>query len=302
MTNVFPSFEPDQPPKSKRRLRLRGRKIPVRMLVPNIFTLLGLCAGLTAIRMAIEGRYELAILAIVLAAVFDGIDGRVARLLKATSRFGAELDSLADFVNFGVAPAVIIFTWALQDMKNIGWIGVMIFALCAALRLARFNVSLDVEQPAWKGNYFVGVPVPAGAIVLLLPLYLEKVGVPPISFLKPAILFYTLFIAFLMVSNIPTFSGKRAGRRISRQYVLPLFVLAVSGVAFLVTYPFLTLVTIAMGYLLFLPVGFISYRKMEKLYSSMPATDQENPEQVNTEPEGTEVEPETPEKDQDRQN
>ncbi len=284
MTNVFPSFEPDQTPKSKRRLRLRGRKIPVRMLIPNIFTLLGLCAGLTAIRMAIEGRYELAILAVVLAAVFDGIDGRVARLLKATSRFGAELDSLADFVNFGVAPAVIIFTWALQDMKNIGWIGVMIFALCAALRLARFNVSLDVEQPAWKGNYFVGVPVPAGAIVLLLPLYLEKVGVPPISFLKPAILFYTLFIAFLMVSNIPTFSGKRAGRRISRQYVLPLFVLAVSGVAFLVTYPFLTLVTMAMGYLLLLPVGFMSYRKMEKLYSTIPAPETEEPAHEEQEP------------------
>ena len=143
-------------------------KIPTRLLISNIFTLLGLCAGLTAIRMAIEHRWDLAVAALVFAAFLDGIDGRIARLLKAQSRFGAELDSLADFVNFGVAPAIIIYNWALDDLKSMGWIVVLIYAVCAALRLARFNVALErTDQPAWQKSYFVGVPAPAGAIVLL---------------------------------------------------------------------------------------------------------------------------------------
>ena len=151
----------------------RGQ-IPTRVLIPNIFTLLGLCAGLTAIRMAIEHRWDLAVAALVFAAFLDGIDGRIARLLKAQSRFGAELDSLADFVNFGVAPAIIIYNWALDDLKSMGWIVVLIYAVCAALRLARFNVALErTDQPAWQKSYFVGVPAPAGAIILLLPIYAQ---------------------------------------------------------------------------------------------------------------------------------
>src|SRR6202045_54796 len=164
------------------RLRLpkrRFRRIPVRTLVPNVITLLALCAGLTAIRMAFENRYVLALAAIVFAAFLDGIDGRLARFLKGTSRFGAELDSLADFVNFGVAPALILYLWGLHELKSAGWIAALVFAICAALRLARFNVMIeDPNRPAWAGNYFVGMPAPAGAITVLLPIYVQFLGVP----------------------------------------------------------------------------------------------------------------------------
>lgn len=267
MTHVFPPFEPEPEPPQKTGRGFRFKRRPdvqLRVLVPNIFTLLGLCAGLTAIRMAIEGRYDIAIAAIVLAAFLDAIDGRIARLLKGASRFGAELDSLADFVNFGVAPAIIIFTWALGELKSLGWLIVMIFAICAALRLARFNVALDSGQPDWKGNYFVGVPVPAAAIIVLLPLYLDGLGVPNIKYFTPVILAYTLVIAFLMVSWVPTFSGKMIGQKVGRQYVLPIFVLAVMFAAVLVTYPFKTLTMGTLGYLAFIPVSFLSYRHMEK--------------------------------------
>src|SRR5450631_2211240 len=142
MDPIVPRLEKETR-RRRRRPLFRHRQVPVRMLVPNFFTLIALCAGLTSIRMGIEGRYELALGAIVFAALLDGIDGRVARLLKASSRFGAELDSLADFVNFGVAPAIIMFNWALDDLKSLGWIAVLVFAVCSALRLARFNVSLD---------------------------------------------------------------------------------------------------------------------------------------------------------------
>ena len=164
---VLPHIEADISRRRRRRLFSHSR-VPVRMLVPNFFTLLGLCAGLTSIRMSIEERWDVALAAIVFAALLDGIDGRVARLLKASSRFGAELDSLADFVNFGVAPAILLFTWGLVDVKSIGWICVLIFALASALRLARFNVAVDDEKPKWQSNFFIGMPTPAAAIVVLL--------------------------------------------------------------------------------------------------------------------------------------
>jgi CDP-diacylglycerol--serine O-phosphatidyltransferase len=162
-----------QSPFSNRRLPPRQfRRIPVRTLAPNLVTLLALCAGLTGIRMAFENRYGLALAAIVFAAVLDGIDGRLARLLKGTSKFGAELDSLSDFVNFGVAPGLILYFWGLHDLKSAGWIAAMAFAICAGLRLARFNVmSVDPDRPAWAANFFVGVPAPAGAIIVLFPIY-----------------------------------------------------------------------------------------------------------------------------------
>src|SRR5258708_36442517 len=152
--------------------RRRFRAIPVRMLVPNIITLLALCAGLTAIRLSIEGRLELALGAIVFAAALDGIDGRVARLIKGQSRFGAELDSLADFVNFGVAPALILYFWQLRELHNGGWIAAMVFAISDGLRLARFNANLDdTDKPPFAVNFFTGVPAPAGAIFVPLPFY-----------------------------------------------------------------------------------------------------------------------------------
>ena len=173
---------------SRRRVVFARGQVPVRVLIPNIFTLIGLCAGLTAIRMAIEHRWDLAVGMLVFAAFLDGIDGRIARLLKASSRFGAELDWLADFVNFGVAPAIIMFNWALDDLKSMGWIAVLVFAVCAALRLARFNVALErTDLPAWKSSYFVGVPAPAGALILLLPIYAQDLGLH-VPILTPLVL------------------------------------------------------------------------------------------------------------------
>src|ERR1700674_5304674 len=194
---LFPPFEPDRDEPKRRRFR----PIPVRTLVPNVITLLALCAGLTAVRLAIEGKLELSLAAIVLAAVLDGIDGRIARLLKGTSQFGAELDSLADFVNFGVAPALIVYFWALHELKSAGWIAGMVFAICTGLRLARFNVMIDdPNKPAWAGNFFVGIPAPAGAITVLLPVYVHFLGMPPLALVAPFTFVYTLAIAFLMVS------------------------------------------------------------------------------------------------------
>src|SRR5579863_5867398 len=197
-------------PRMPRLRRRRFRRIPVRILVPNVVTLLALCAGLTAIRLAFEDRYALALAAIVFAAILDAIDGRLARFLKGTSRFGAELDSLADFVNFGVAPGLILYFWGLHELKSAGWIAAMVFAICSGLRLARFNVMVeDPDRPAWAANFFVGVPAPAGAIIVLLPIYAAFLGLPRSQFVTWAMLVYTLAIAVLMVSRLPVFSGKR---------------------------------------------------------------------------------------------
>src|SRR4051794_37851486 len=188
-----------------RRRRLeRLRKIPMRAVVPNVITLLALCAGLTGIRLAFEERYELALGAIVFAAMLDAVDGRVARMMKGTSRFGAELDSLADFVNFGVAPGLILYHWGLNPLGNLGWIAAMVFAICAGLRLARFNVQIeDPNRPAWAGNFFTGMPAPAGAITVLLPMYLGFLQLPmPPALLLAFTLVYTLAIAALMVSRL----------------------------------------------------------------------------------------------------
>jgi CDP-diacylglycerol---serine O-phosphatidyltransferase len=249
------------PFKGQRLRRRQFRRIPVRTLAPNLVTLLALCAGLTAIRMAFEGRYGLALAAIVFAAILDGIDGRLARLLKGTSRFGAELDSLSDFVNFGVAPGLILYFWGLHDLKSAGWIAAMAFAICAGLRLARFNVmSEDPDRPAWTANFFVGVPAPAGAIIVLLPLYAAFLGLPRSQFLTWAMLIYTLVIAALMVSRVPVFSGKRFGTRVPPELVGPLVIVLVLLVALLIAYPWVLLTAVTLGYLVSLPFGSLSYR------------------------------------------
>ncbi len=264
MDPIVPRLEEETRRRRRRRMFSHSR-IPVRMLVPNFFTLLGLCAGLTSIRMSIEGRWELALAAIVFAAMLDGVDGRVARLLKASSRFGAELDSLADFVNFGVAPAVLIFTWGLGGIASIGWICVMIFALASALRLARFNVAIDDDKPKWQSNFFMGMPTPAAAIVVLLPFYLANLGLDikgsPLTL--NVLLLYTLAIAFMMVSTIPTYSGKLLGERIGREWVLPIFIVGVAFVAHLITYPYGTLTAATLAYLAFIPLSWKRFRHLE---------------------------------------
>jgi CDP-diacylglycerol---serine O-phosphatidyltransferase len=258
---IFSPFHPERPSLKRRRFR----RIPVRTLVPNVITLLALCAGLTAIRLAGEGRLEWAVAAIVFAAALDGIDGRVARMLKGTSRFGAELDSLADFVNFGVAPAVMLYFWDLQELGHVGWIAAMVLAICAGLRLARFNVMAeDPDRPPWAANFFVGMPAPAGAITALLPIYMYFLGVPRVFFMAPVTLVYTLAIAFLMVSRLPVFSGKRVGKRVAPELVLPIFVFVVLFFALLIAYPWPVLTIGTLLYLGSLPFGYLSYKNYEK--------------------------------------
>lgn len=249
-------------PRSPDLRRRRFRQIPIRMLVPNVITLLAICAGLTAIRLSIEGRNELALAAIVFAAVLDGIDGRVARMIKGQSRFGAELDSLADFVNFGVAPALILYFWQLHDLNNVGWIAAMIFAISGGLRLARFNATMDdPNKPPFAANYFTGVPAPAGAICVLLPMYLVLIGAPQLPATLTAI--YTLTIAFLMVSRLPVFSGKMIGAKVAPDMVLPVVVLVVLFIAILISYPWHLLTGGSLLYLISLPIGWKSYRDHE---------------------------------------
>jgi len=250
-------------PKNPEMRRRRFRPIPVRMLVPNVITLLAICAGLTAIRLSTEGRMELAVAAIVFAAVLDFLDGRVARMIKGQSKFGAELDSLADFVNFGVAPGLILYFWQLHQLNNGGWIAAMVFAISGGLRLARFNATMDdPNKPAFAANFFTGVPAPAGAITVLLPIYLAFLGVPR----PPAMLtaFYTLAIAFLMVSRLPVFSGKTVRMRVPPEMVLPVFVSVVFLIALLIGYPWYILSVCSVLYLLSLPAGWKSYRDQQR--------------------------------------
>ncbi len=268
MDPIVPQLEKETRRRRRRRMFDHPR-IPVRMMVPNFFTLIGLCAGLTSIRMSIEGRYDFALAAIVFAALLDGLDGRVARLLKASSRFGAELDSLADFVNFGVAPAIMIFTWGLGGHRSLGWIAVMLFALASALRLARFNASLEEDKPKWQGDFFSGMPTPAAAIVVLLPIYLAQLGLDlrDSPLLLNLVLAYTMVIGVMMVSNIPTYSGKLLGERIGREWVLPIFILVMLALACLVTYPYATLAIASLVYLGFIPWTLQRYRRLERLHA-----------------------------------
>ena len=258
---VFQPLDPAPSPSRRRRFKA----IPVRTLLPNLITLLALCAGLTAIRMVVENNIQLALAAIVFAALLDGIDGRIARMLKGTSRFGAELDSLADFVNFGVAPALILYFWGLHELKSAGWIVALVFAICAGLRLARFNVMIDEpNRPIWAGNFFTGIPAPAGEEVPLLPIYLALLGMPTGLIVVWVTFFYTLLIALLMVSRLPVFSGKRVGKRVPPEMVLPVFVVVVLFFALLISYPWEVLTIGTLAYLACLPLGWWSHREYQR--------------------------------------
>lgn len=268
MSDLFPPFAPD-PNEPRRRL---FKPVPFRVIAPNLITLLALCLGLTAIRLAYEGRLEPAIVAILVAAVLDGIDGRVARMLKGTSRFGAELDSLSDFVNFGVAPALVLYSFVLVHLKGLGWIVALVFAIASCLRLARFNVMLeDPHRPEWQKNFFVGMPAPAGAVTALLPIYLHFLGLPVAEAAAPVVLVYTLVIAFMMVSTVPTYAGKTIGRRIPRQWVLPLFVITVAVVGLVITFTFEMLAALTILYLALIPLGVARYRQLDRAHAARAA-------------------------------
>lgn len=239
-------------------------RVPLRFILPNLVTLIALCAGLTAIRFAFEGRYEHAVIAILVAAVLDGLDGRLARALKGTSRFGAELDSLADFVDFGVAPAVLSYVWILHHSPGFGWFAAMVFAIACALRLARFNVMIDdPDKPAWTGNFFTGMPAPAGAIVGLLPVYLHLLGVPVDPGYAVLEVAYFLLVALLMASRIPHFSGKNLGR-VPREYVIFVLFGVAALILVLATWPVQTLVVFTLAYLALLPFSIRSWNRLAR--------------------------------------
>ena len=252
-------FEPDAPEPRRRRFRA----IPVRLLLPNMITLLSLCAGLTAIRLALEGKIEWALGAIVFAAALDGIDGRVARMLKGQSKFGAELDSLADFLSFGVAPAILTYLWVLHDVRGIGWALAMLFATCCALRLARFNTEREAaDRPRWMHHFFTGIPAPAAAGLALTPMIMSFVLGDDWTrnWLLNAV--FVVFVAVMMVSRVPTFSIKRI--RVKPEMVLPTLVLASAVIAGLVVESWLTLSIIALIYLFSIPFSVLSARRMQR--------------------------------------
>jgi len=231
----------------RRRPVVRIRGLTINRLLPNILTTLALCAGLTAIRYAIHERWEQAVTSILVAAVLDGLDGRVARLLRGSSKFGAELDSLADIVSFGVAPALILYLWMMQDAGSLGWLAVMAYAVCAALRLARFNTALDdTTLPPFAYNYFTGVPVPAGAVLILMPV---MIGFEFSSGFWAAPLLvglWTVAVALLLVSRIPTFSMKVV--RIPQEYIVLVLVGVGLVATLLVTATWPTLVALGLIY------------------------------------------------------
>lgn len=236
------------------------RSLPINSLAPNMLTVLALCAGLTSIRFSLNESWQLAVMAILVAAVFDGLDGRLARLLKGTSKFGAELDSLSDFVCFGVAPSILIYRWTLNDLGGVGWILVLAFSVCCALRLARFNTALDsANQPTWMANFFTGVPAPAAGGLVLLPVVLSF-QVAESFFHYPVLnALVVAAVAFLMVSRVPTYSFKRL--RVRREYILPVLIVVGLLAAVLWSYPWLTLTGIGVLYLASIPLSVRSHHR-----------------------------------------
>jgi CDP-diacylglycerol--serine O-phosphatidyltransferase len=231
-------------------------------MIPNVLTLLALCAGMTAIRFAMAENYQAACFAIIAAGVFDGLDGRMARLLKATSRFGAELDSLADFVSFGVAPAAVLYLWTMSSLHSIGWAIVLVFAVCCALRLARFNSELTTERPAYAANYFSGAPAPAGAGLLLLPMFVSFEWGDWIARSPYLNGVWITGIALLMVSTLPTVSLKRV--RIPNQLVVPSLLGIGLLAGFFMTAPWPTLTVIGIVYTASIPLTIRAYYRAQR--------------------------------------
>ncbi|MGE8103424.1 CDP-alcohol phosphatidyltransferase family protein [Allorhizobium sp. NPDC080224] len=234
----------------------RLREIPLRLIIPNLITVLAICAGLTGIRLAFENRYELAVAMVLAAAFLDGIDGRVARMMKATSKFGAQMDSLADIINFGVAPALVLYVFVLDQARSLGWIAALIYAIAAGLRLARFNVMDERETKApWQSEFFVGVPAPAGAALVMLPIYLGFLGVAPVGIFAYASTTYTVVIGYLLVSRLPVWSGKSETSHVRRDLVFPMILGVVLYVALLMSFTWEVLVVSVLLYLCSLPFG-----------------------------------------------
>lgn len=256
MSGPFAPFEPHGG--GGRRIR----EIPLRMLVPNMITVIAICAGLSGIRLAFEGRFEIAVVMVLIAAFLDAVDGRAARMLKASSKFGEQLDSLADIVNFGVAPGLVLYAYLLDQAGSLGWTAALIFAIACALRLARFNVALeDPNRPVWEGDYFVGIPAPAGGVLVLLPVYLGFLGLPANDTVAAAASIYTIIVAMLMISRLPVYSGKSSGSRVRRELVMPLLLVLVAYVLLLASYTWQTVAASSIAYVIFLVFSARAYKR-----------------------------------------
>ena len=246
--------------------------IPVRALAPSVLTLLALCSGVTALRLAYNERWEFAVVAIIMAGLFDSLDGRVARLLKGTSRFGAELDSLSDMICFGVTPALVIYFWTLGTLGGFGWAVVLLYCVCCALRLARFNIAAEQEEDSETPRFFRGVPAPGAAGLLIVPMMLTFATESDLSRNPAFCAVYMAVLAFAMVSRIPTFSLKSV--HINRAYVMPILLGVGLAVGLLTSFFWATVVACAMIYLVILPFGFRACRK-EQLEAAGNSTEED---------------------------
>ena len=245
----------------KKNFKLVSNK-KTRVILPNTLTLIGVCIGLSSIKFALDAKYELAIIAVIFAALIDGLDGRIARLIKGTSKVGKELDSLTDVISFGVAPAFIIYFWHLNNLGKFGWLLCLIYVVCVALRLARFNVSSN-EEPSWKDNFFEGIPSPAGGILILMPLIYSLSEFKFINFnIKLIVPFLFVIISFLLISKFPTYSLKKIV--VPRSMTIFLLFAIVLYFGFLLIYTFKAMFISGMLYLIFIPISFVHYFKINK--------------------------------------
>ena len=258
----------------QRRRQLKG--LSFNTMIPNILTMLALCAGMTSMRFGLDEKWEQAIISLTIAAILDSLDGRIARAIRGTSKFGAELDSLSDFICFGVAPALLLYLWTMKDAGEWGWVLVLLFCVCCALRLARFNTDLDkAEPPTWTKNYFTGVPVPAGAGLVLLPIIISFQTDLEVIRQPFFVAIFIFIVSGLLVSQLPTYSFKTL--RIQHRFIL-LTMLVVGLVAALaVSAPWLTLTIILSLYVISFPFGFKSYKK-QKIKALKPMTNSETTE------------------------
>ena len=236
-----------------------------RFILPNLLTLIGVCLGISSIKFALDQNFSLAVIFLILAAILDTLDGRIARLIKGTSEFGKELDSLTDFVSFGIAPAFILYFWELKNYGKIGWAITLIFSVCCVLRLARFNLTKISEDEEWKRNYFEGIPSPAGAILILLPLIYELSEIKLNLDIKKFTPYSVLIVAVFLISNIPTFSLKKI--KISSQLTIFLLFGIVTIFVSLIFFTFQALLLLGLLYLISIPVSFFLYKKTNKRLS-----------------------------------
>ena len=245
----------------KKNFKLVSNK-NTRIILPNIFTLVGVCIGLSSIRFALDGRFEIAIIAIIVASIIDGLDGRIARIIKGTSKVGKELDSLTDVISFGVAPAFIMYFWKLNELGRIGWLICLIYIVCVALRLARFNVN-STNQPNWKENFFEGIPSPAGGVLVLMPLIysFSELQLININFDYIVPLFFVL-ISILLISTIPTYSFKKIVIQRSMTKFLLFGMVLFFGA--LLVYTFKVLAVSSLIYLCLIPISYFHYQKIKK--------------------------------------